>query len=269
MSDGSSDTFETIQWSFDDETGIGRIVLDRPDVLNALSLQMRDELEAAFERFRRIDDDGPGVDVRVVVIKGAGDRSFCVGSDINEIDRHEPGKFTLGEVYDLPAEFGSPVVAKIDGYCIGGGLELALACDFRFASEGSQLGFPEIHLGIIPGGGGTQRLAQLIGPCETLRLLVTGEFVSGSEAAALGVVNKAPAGEDLDDAVAAFTETVAGNAPLAVRAAKDVMTTYNELDFHAGRRYERRASLSLRKTEDHAEGVDAWDDDRDPEFVGR
>lgn len=264
-----SDTFKTIQWSFDEETGIGRVVLDRPDVLNALSLQMRDELEAAFERFRRIDDEGPGVDVRVVVVEGTGNRSFCVGSDISEINRHEPGKFTLGEVYDIPEEFGAPVVAKIDGYCIGGGLELALACDFRFASEQSQLGFPEINLGIIPGGGGTQRLAQLIGPGETLQLLVTGEFISGSEAAALGVVNEAPSDDDLDEVVEAFTETVASKAPLAVRAAKDVMMMFDELDFHAGRRYERRASLSLRETEDHAEGVDAWDTDSDPEFVGR
>lgn len=269
MSDLSPDAFETIQWSFDDETGIGGIMLDRPDVLNAISLQMRDELKTAFECFRRIDDEGPGVDVRVVVIEGRGDRSFCVGSDINEINRHEPGNFTLGEVYDLPQEFDAPVVAKIDGYCIGGGLELALACDFRFASEESQLGFPEIHLGIIPGGGGTQRLAQLVGPCETLRLLVTGEFISGSEATSLGMVNEAEPAEDLDHRVTTFTETIAGNAPLAVRAAKDVMTMYEELDFHAGRRYERRASLSLRETVDHAEGVEAWESDEDPEFVGR
>ncbi len=265
-------SYEAIEWSFDEDRGVGTIVLNRPDALNSLSSQLREDYVAGLEAFADIDSDartGGGVSVRAVVVEGAGEKAFCAGADITEFDAVTPGVYDPAEVFNAAAELQAPVVAKIDGYCLGGGLELALSCDFRIASERSTLGQPEVDLGIIPGGGGTQRLAELVGPSRAKDLCMTGEHISAETAAEDGIVNHVHPQADLDDAVAEFVDTLASKPPLAVRAVKDVVDMHGEVGLSEGRRYERRVIDTLRTTEDHEEGRTAFAEKRDPEWSGR
>jgi enoyl-CoA hydratase/carnithine racemase len=267
-------TFETIEWAFDDETGIGTITLDRPDTLNALSKQSHADITAALDAFEELDrqrlyEDDDGVAVRVVVLEGAGDRAFCVGSDIDDFEQVKPGVFDFSEMYNDLEAFPAPTVAKIDGYCLGGGFELALACDFRLASDDSEFGFPEIELGIIPGDGGTQRLPELVGPSRTKELCITGERVPAPQASEEGLVDYVYPAADLDDETASFAERIAGQPPLAARAVKEVVNMSQETSLRVGRYYERRAGESLTQTADHEEGVRAFNEKREPEWQGK
>lgn len=272
MSDTQQAEFETLQWRFDEDSSIGTVVLDRPDSLNAMSAQMLDELPAAFDRFESIDHDDDGVTVKAVVLEGAGDRAFSSGVDVNEIGG-EPYPYTASsfrEALFTVEEYGAPVVAKIDGYCIGGGMELALMCDFRFASERSELGFPEIDLGIFPSAvGTTQRLPRLVGPSQAKTLCMTGEFLSGPEANDIGLLNDAYSAAKLDESVQEFVETLADKPPLAVRAIKDTIDQSWEMGLTQGIEYEYQAYLPLLHTDDYEEGKEAFNEDRDPVWRGR
>lgn len=261
--------YETIQWSYDEETGIGNIVLDRPDSLNALSEQLKSDIVDGFRAFEEIDDVQPGVEVRTVVLEGAGDKAFSAGADITEFNERVTGVFNPERIYEIPEQFGAPVIAKIDGHCLGGGLELALACDFRLASERSQFSLPEVNIGLIPGGGGTQRLSQLVGPSRAKELCMTGEHVSATTAKEEGIVNDVFATDELDGQVEAFSERLANQAPLAVRALKDVINMSQETALEEGRMYEYRAILTLFETEDQTEGAEAFAEKREPEWKGR
>lgn len=265
----ADDAYDTIQWSFDEEAGIGGIVLDRPDSLNALSRGLRDDVVAGFRAFEEIDAAADGVAVRAVVIEGAGERAFCAGADINEFQEVRPGVFDPSAVYGTVEAFQAPVIAKIDGYALGGGLELALACDFRIASDRSSVGQPEIDIGLIPGGGGTQRLPRFVGPSRAKELCITGEHVPAEEAAAEGIVDHVYPADELDERVSEFAGVIAEKPPLAVRAVKDVVNTALNTTLEEGLRYEHRAFSMLRTTEDHQEGVAAFAEKRDPEFTGR
>jgi len=272
MTSDWSDQFETVQCRYDPETGIGRIVLDRPGSLNAMTERTLEELPAAIERFDQVDRDGDGVSVRAVVLSGAGDDAFCVGVDVDEIgDQEYP--FTASSFRNAlftVEEYGAPVIAKIDGYCVGGGLELALMCDFRVASERSELGFPEVDLGIFPSGvGTTQRLPLLVGPSRAKELCMTGEFLSGADAAREGLVNHAYPAEDLDGEVEDYAERIASKAPLAVRAIKDTINRSRSVGLEQGTEYEYRAYLPLLDTEDYEEGAAAFEEDREPSWQGR
>ena len=263
--------YEDIDWTFDEETGIGTVVIDRPDSLNAMTEYTLAELADGFERFEAVDRDGDGVTVRAVVVEGAGEQAFSAGADVNEFGEvdypyvDQQWQATMDAVASCPV----PVVAKIDGHCVGGGLELALACDFRIASDRSEFGFPEIDLGLVPNGGGTARLATLVGPSRTKELCMTGEFVDASRAVEDGIVNQVYEAEDLDQKVRAFAETLASKAPLAVRVVKEIVDETNELGLRDGLAYEHRASLPLYYTEDYREGVDAFTEGREPEWQGR
>lgn len=259
--------FETIRWSFDQELKVGTITLDRPDSLNALSKQLRDEYATCFRKLRNQIDNG--CDLRAVIIEGAEKRAFSVGADVNESHEIPAGVSKPGGEYELAEEFPLPVIAKIDGYCLGGGLEMALSCDFRFASERSTLGQPEVDLGIIPGGGGTQRLAQLAGPSRAKQLCMTGERISAKEAERDRIVNECVPATELNDRVVEFAKTIAEKPPLAVRAVKDVVNASFMDDREIGRLYEHRTSRSLRYTDDHKEGVRAFREDIDPEWMGQ
>lgn len=271
MATDYSDQFETIRCRFDHETGIGRIVLDRPDSLNALSMRTLEELPTAIETFDQLDREGDGVSVRSVVISGAGEEAFCVGVDVEEIgDEQYP--FTASsfrEALFSVESFGAPVIAEIDGYCVGGGLELALMCDFRLASEGSELGFPEVDLGIFPSGvGTTQRLPLLVGPSRAKEMCMTGEFLSGSEATAEGLITDAHPADELSNAVDAFAAELAGKPPLALRGIKDTINQSRNVGLRDGIEYEYRAYLPLLNTDDYAEGAAAFSADRNPEWQG-
>jgi len=272
MTDDYGDQFETVQCRYDPDTGIGRIVLDRPDSLNAMTGRTLRELPEAIGIFDRLDREGEGVSVRAVVLSGAGDDAFSVGVDVDEIGE-EQYPFTASsfrEALFSVEEYGAPVIAAIDGYCVGGGLELALMCDFRVASERSELGFPEVDLGIFPSAvGTTQRLPDLVGHSRAKELCMTGEFLSGDEAAADGLVNDACPADELDGEVDALADRLASKAPLAVRAIKDAVDRSREVGLAQGTEYEYRAYLPLLHTEDYQEGLAAFDEDRDPAWQGK
>lgn len=272
MATDYSDQFETIRCRFDHETGIGRIVIDRPDSLNAMSTRTLEEFPAAIDTFDQLDREGAGVSVRSVIVSGTGDEAFCVGVDVDEIgDEQYP--FTASsfrEALFSVESFGAPVIAEIDGYCVGGGLELALMCDFRLASHRSELGFPEVDLGIFPSGvGTTQRLPRLVGPSRAKELCMMGEFLSGSEAAAEGLLTEAHPAAELSDAVDAFAGELAGKPPLALRAIKDTINQSRNVGLRDGIEYEYRAYLPLLHTEDYEEGAEAFSTDRDPDWQGK
>lgn len=262
-------SFGTIQWSFDKNTGIGTIILDRPDAMNSLSTQLKSDIVAGFDAFSDRDDEADGVAVRAVVVEGAGEKAFCAGADINEFQEVTPGVFEVVEAIEAPDQFSAPVVAKIDGYCLGGGLELALSCDFRIASERSTVGQPEVDLGIIPGGGGTQRLAALVGPARAKYLCMSGTHLDAETAVADGILDAIYPADDLDESVEAFLAEITEKPPLAVRAVKDVVNVSQEVGLQEGFKYERRATNDLKNTDDHAESVAAFTEDREPEWQGK
>lgn len=260
----SSHDFETIDWEFDEASGVGRVRLSRPDALNALSTPLCAEVGEAFEAFAELDDEADGVAVRAVVVSGEG-RAFSAGADVTEFAE---GRTVPVGVYEAASNFEGPVVARIDGYCLGGGLVLALDCDFRFASDRSEFGLPEVGLGILASGGGIRKLAAAVGPARARELAVTGEQFDAERADEYGLLTgRCPAGE-LDDRVGSFVETVASQPPLAVRATLDVAALHEADD--GARLYERRLDRRLRRSSDHETAVRAFlEDEGEPTFRGR
>ena len=267
-------TFETIDWEFDEETGVGTVTLDRPDSMNALSKQMYEDISDALDAFEELDQESlyerdEGVATRAVVFEGAGEKAFCAGADVKDFEEVKPGVFDFTEMYNDLEAFPAPTIAKIDGYALGGGFELALTCDFRLASERSEVGLPEIQLGIMPGDGATQRLPELVGPSRTKELAMTADHVDAEQAAEEGMLDHIYPADKLDEEVAAFAEQIASQPPLAVRTIKDVVNMSQETSLRVGRYYERRAGSSLTQTADHEEGVEAFQEKREPEFEGK
>lgn len=261
--------FETIEWSLNEDRGIGRIELDRPESMNAVSDRLGREVVEGFEAFTRRNEESDGIPVRAVVIEGRGDRAFSAGADITEMESGDLPFFSPTEIYVAPERFAGPVIASIDGYCLAGGMELALACDFRFASERSMFGLTEVDIGMIPGAGGTQRLTEIAGPSRAKELVMTGKHVSAAEALEDGVVDELLPAADLDDRVAEFAEELASKPPLAVQSAKDVIDMAAQVGLREGRMYEHRVARQLRETEDHREGVAAFNEKREPSWSGK
>ena len=262
------ETLETTVVEFDAETGVGHVTLDRPESLNALSRQLRTDLVESLRLLEGQNDDANGVALRVVVLDGA-DGNFCAGADVTEFS-DEPSAGTADrDHFQFLREFPVPIVAKIRGYCLGGGLETALCCDFRIAHEEAQLGFPEVDLGLFPGAGGVQLVSSLSTPSVAMELAMTGEHVSGERAAELGIVNRV-SGDDIDDAVDEFAETIASKPPLAIQAIKDAARTAAHTGLEEGIAADQTRFEVLLTSEDHAEGARAFaEDEYEPEFVGR
>src|SRR5215203_1091011 len=244
---------------------VGLARLDRPEARNALSAELMEELASIGERW---DEDA---DVRCIVIAG-GDDWFAAGADIKAM-----AKRTLAETLTSPAArfwprlaaLRTPLVAAVSGYALGGGCELALACDMIVASESAEFGQPEILLGIIPGGGGTQRLARVMGKQRAMELVLTGRRIDAAEAARLGIVNRvAPNHEWLDSALE-LADVVARRPPLAVRLGKQAVLAADETPISAGLAHERRLFELAMATEDRVEGMRAFVEKRQPEFRGR
>jgi enoyl-CoA hydratase/carnithine racemase len=244
---------------------VGLARLDRPEARNALSAELMEELATVCERW----DEDP--EVRCIVIAG-GDKWFAAGADIKAM-----AKRTLPEVITSPAArfwprlaaVRTPMIAAVAGYALGGGCELALACDMIVASEEAEFGQPEILLGIIPGGGGTQRLARVMGKQRAMELVLTGRRIGAAEAHSLGIVTRvAPPGEWLDAALELAGE-VAERPPLAVRLAKQAVLAADETALTAGLEHERRLYELAMATEDRVEGMNAFIEKRKPEFRGR
>jgi enoyl-CoA hydratase len=245
--------------------------IDHPPV-NALSAQLLEELEAEIERLDA--DDG----VRAIVLRGAGERAFVAGADISEFPSlraaadgaHEGGSARgiqkLGQRMDAAR---TPFVAAIHGFCLGGGLELAMCCDIRVAAEGAQLGQPEIKLGLIPGGGGTQRLPRLVGLGRAHLLNMTGEFVDARTAYDWGLVEKVVPLEELLEAALGIARTIAARSPVAVGVLRELARTTRDLPLEEGLRRETDAFRRCLASEDGAEGVAAFLEKREPRFTGR
>ena len=244
---------------------VGLARLDRPEARNALSAELMEELASIGERW---DEDA---DVRCIVIAG-GDDWFAAGADIKAT-----AKRTLAETLTSPAArfwprlaaLRTPLVAAVSGYALGGGCELALACDMVVASERAEFGQPEILLGIIPGGGGTQRLARVIGKQRTMELVLTGRRIGAAEAHELGIVTRLAPEDGWLDAALELAAEVAERPPLAVRLAKQAVLAAEETAMSAGLDQERRLYELAMATEDRVEGMNAFVEKRKPEFRGR
>lgn len=271
----SDSDFDAISWSFDDETGIGEVTLDRPKAMNAIDESMQREVIAAFDRFEELDEEADGVAVSAVIMGSAGDRAFSSGLDLHEMEGLEdydekkqiPDLFC--EATDAIESYGAPVIASVDGLCLGGGFEFAIACDFRIASEGSKFGQPEVNFGLLPGGGAAQRLSTIIGVSRAKELCMTGEQISAETAREYGAINAVHPADELDDAVSEFAESLASKPPLALRGIKDASNMTRQVGYEEALQYGGHIWVTLSETRDHAEGMEAFAEDRAPEFEGR
>jgi 2-oxoglutaroyl-CoA hydrolase len=245
-----------------DDRGVATITLDVPGKLNRVSMPARDELRAVFEELDRDDS------VRFVVLAGAGE-AFTAGGDIpGFLERSAWDVSRLADNVAAPERCTKPVVAALRGYCFGVGLELALACDFRIAADDVQLGFPEVTIGMIPGSGGTQRLARLVGLGRAKDIVMRGRRVDAEEALALGLVTEVVAAEELHGAVSRLVEELSRHSPLALAMAKRVLNHAYSGPLPLGLELEGLAYGLLRQTHDFREGAEAFTEKRAPEFRG-
>ena len=258
-------SYETILYAVEEQ--VATITLNRPDVHNAQNDTLRRELHQAFTTLTTDED------VKAIVITGAGARAFSAGADIREFVepasptqlRERRKRIDYRSVMDRCSQ---PIIAAINGFALGGGLELALACDIRIAAENATLGLTEINLAIIPGGGGTQRLPRLIGRGKALEMILTGARIPASEALRLGIVERVvPAGEALT-AATELARTIAGKAPIALRYAKEAVVKGLGMSLEDGLRLEGDLSTLLRTTEDRVEGAKAFLEKRKPRWSG-
>jgi enoyl-CoA hydratase len=251
--------------------GVAVITIDHPPV-NALSAPLLEELEAEIER---LDADDT---VRAIVLRGAGERAFVAGADISEFpslraaadEAHEGGAARgIQRVGHRMDAAHTPFVAAIHGFCLGGGLELAMCCDIRVAAEGAQLGQPEIKLGLIPGGGGTQRLPRLVGLGRAQLLNMTGDFVDAQTAYEWGLVEKVVPLEELLEAALGLARTIAARSPVSIGVLRELARTTRDLPLEEGLRREADGFRRCLASEDGAEGVAAFLEKREPQFTGR
>ena len=243
------------------------VTINRPGKMNALNIRTREEGAAALEELR--DDES----VRVVVFTGAGDKAFVAGADIAEFAGRtavtQRDVMTGRSLFTAIDTFPKPVIAMINGYCLGGGCELALACDLRIAGSRASFGQPEINLGIIPGGGGTQRLTHLVGEGKAMELILTGEIIDAQTAYSYGLVNMVVAAEELEAKTLEIANRIAEKSPIALRMAKEAVKTAARSTLDEGLRREIDLFALCFSSADKDEGVKAFMEKRKPEFTGR
>ncbi len=248
--------------------GLLVVTVDRPKVLNALNAQTVDELRRTFNDAR--DDDS----VKCIILTGAGEKAFVAGADINELAQMTPitGKQVAERgqrVFSSIERCPKPVIAAINGFALGGGCELALACHIRIASEKAQLGLPEVTLGIIPGYGGTQRMARLLGKGKALELILTGDRIGAADAERIGLVNRVVPADQLMPVCEELARKIMARGPLAVRAAIEAVMSGSEMPFEEGQFLEATLFGLLASTEDMKEGMAAFLEKRAANFQGR
>ena len=261
--------FENIIYEKDKEKGIVKLTINRPEVRNALNAATRQEIRTAIGEIEKDED------VRVVIITGAGEKAFISGADITAfkdatpIMMEESASILGQQLFSDIENLSVPVIAMINGFCLGGGLELAMCCDIRIASENAKFGQPEINIGIFPGAGGTQRLPRLIGWGKAKELIYTGKIIDAAEAEKLGVVDKVVPLERLEEEVEQLAATIASKSPLIIKLVKKAINRGMYTDLAAGLAYEKANFALCFATEDHIEGVTAFLEKRKPEFKGR
>ena len=243
---------------------VATIWIDRQTKMNTMTMAMREEFPGIF---RELDGDDA---VRVVVVRGAGGKAFSAGGDLAEFLTLVPADLEQwGDTLTAAERCRKPVVAAIDGFAMGAGLELALACDLRIATRRSEFAFPEIRLGMIPGSGGTQRALRLIGMTRAKLFMLTGGRINAERAEAWGLITEAVADDGLDAATNAVAGELAERAPLALRTLKTVLNRGAEAPLETALELERKAYAWLRSTHDYAEGVTAFLEKRTPRYEGR
>ncbi|MCL2448324.1 MAG: enoyl-CoA hydratase-related protein [Polyangiaceae bacterium] len=252
----------------DREDPIAILTLERPDKLNALSRELIDELLAAVEGLEAAPE------TRAVIVTGAGDRAFAAGADIAAMAEMSPAeaKAFSDRGHRLAASIEQsrmPFIAAVNGFALGGGCELALACDFIYASDKARLGQPEINLGIVPGFGGTQRLARRVGVGRARELCMTGEIVDAQEALRIGLIDRVVVGADLMSMARATATTIAAKGPLAIAALKRTILRGQDVPLATANELEATAFAALFGSHDQREGMRAFLDKRQPKFEGR
>lgn len=250
------------------EHGVAIVTIDRPDAMNSID---PDTTEALIEAWRTISADDA---IRAAVLTGAGSKAFCTGSDLKKTPPLGETFATLRFGREPPAAIGAlkcrkPVIAAINGYALGGGLEIALQCDIRIASSTASFGLPEVRIGSIPGAGGTQRLLRVISRSDAMFLLLTGERIDASEALRIGLVSKVVEPGELMNHAVGIARRIAENAPLSVVAVKQLADIGGELPLSAGLELEQQMYGLLRDTADRAEGRRAFAAKEKPRFTGR
>jgi enoyl-CoA hydratase/carnithine racemase len=253
---------------FNKEGKIAIFTINRPDTMNAINVQAIRELHEAMVAFR--DDD----ELWVGIITGTGDRAFCAGADIKDmlpfLQKNLPQcPRALPTTPMRGLELWKPLLAAINGLALGGGLEVALACDIRIASEKARFGVPEVTLGLLPGWGGTQRLPRMIPRCKAAELLLTGKTIDAQEAYRIGLVNTVVPPEAVMHTAREWAETICQAGPLAVRAVKKAMIRGSSLTLEAGLKLENDLEAYLMSTEDYTEGTKAFIEKRNPDFKAR
>lgn len=244
------------------------ITINRPKVMNALSNALVEEFDKAFDL---VEEDE---EVRALIITGAGDKAFMAGADIKELEARD---FIKGrqqtkhrqEVFNRLAEMRVPVIAAINGFALGAGLELAVACTLRVAADHAKLGSPEVNLGIIPGDGATQRLPRLVGFGRAMELVLTGDFIDAEEAYRIGLVSKVVPLEELMETAKKLAGKIAKKAPLAIQFAKEAVNRSLEVGIYEGLAHESYLHALACATEDKKEGVQAFLEKRKPDFKGK
>ena len=252
-----------VSWTLED--GAAWVQIQRPEALNALSRKIIDEIDALIEQFREDEE------VKAVVFYNR--KNFAAGADIGDMvqcTEEEAKQFVFSPTFNKIENLQVPTLAVIEGYALGGGLELALACDFRLGSEEARLGFPEINLGIMPGAGGTVRAAKLIGIAKAKELILLGKNLKGKEAERIGLLNRAVPSAELLDYARKWVSTLIEKAPLAMRTAKETINAaYNESQIAKGVAIEEKNWAALFNTVDQKEGMIAFLEKRKPRYTGK
>jgi enoyl-CoA hydratase/carnithine racemase len=254
---------ETLKVEIDDWLAL--VTIDRPEVRNALSRQVLAELRDVLSTLRDADDVG------LVAFTGAGGKAFVAGADISQLrhyDLHTGLDAEMARTFDAVESFPKPTVAAVNGFALGGGCELAMACDIRIASDNARFGLPETTLSVLPGAGGTQRLARLVGTGRAIEMILTGRFVDAAEAHAIGLVTAVVAPDGLRAELRRLADQILAKGPLAVRLAKLVVRAGMDADQRTGQVVEQLAQALLYTTADKAEGASAFLEKRPPAFKG-
>ncbi|MCD6163244.1 MAG: enoyl-CoA hydratase/isomerase family protein [candidate division Zixibacteria bacterium] len=253
---------------FKHEAGISYVTINRPDVLNALNADTLTELDDCFTDLEKCQD------TKVVIITGAGGKSFVAGADIKEL--HDDTVITgharalRGQaVYSKIENLSKPVIAAVNGFALGGGCEMSMACDIRLASEKAKFGQPEVNLGIIPGYGGTQRLARLVGPGMAKKLIFTGDIIRADEALRIGLVDAVYPPEELMNEAVSLAKKIISKGPIAVRLAKKAINLGMDTDLKSGLEHEAVLFSAICATEDKNEGTGAFLEKREAKFSGK
>lgn len=246
---------------------VATVVLNRPGAMNAIDLEMRREL---FACWKRIQDDQA---IRVAIVTGAGDRAFSTGADLKKTmppkESFAQLNFGAGDQSIGKLATDKPLICAINGYALAGGLELALACDIRIASDNARFGLTEVRIGSIPGAGGTQRLPRVVGSSNAMMMMLTGEQIDAAEALRIGLISRVVPREALREEADQIARKIAANAPLCVRAVKKLVVQGQGMPLDAAIDMERYAWGVLRDTEDRIEGRRAFQEKRSPVFQGR